>query len=197
MPRTGLKPDEIKARILESAEARIRKFGASKFRLVDVAADLGISHAAVYQHFPHKAALTETVTGKWLCEVDSRLAEILTRKEPARKLIQAWFLALHELKKRRLAREPELFHAFDVAAEENTACVQSHLGTARKQLTELVSRAMKEGSIRKGSVARTVDILFLSTMAFHFPKLVAINLYSDQRQDLKSVLNAVLDGLKP
>ncbi len=56
---------------------------------------------------------------------------------------------------------------------------------------------MKEGSIKKGPISRTVSILFLSTIAFHYPKLVALNLETDQRRDLKSVLSAVLDGLRP
>lgn len=197
MPRTGLKPAEVRKRIVLHAEERIRKFGVEKLRLVDVAGDMGIAHSALYQHFTCKAALTESVTDKWLLHVDTQLESVLTENKPARELIIAWFMKLHRVKKEKVSRDPELFRAFDSAAEENKQCVQSHLKNARKQLSELVARAMKEGRIRKGAVSRTVDILFLSTMAFHFPKLVALGLHSDQRKNLKSVLNAVLDGLRP
>lgn len=196
MPKTGMTCTEIREKAIEYAEERIRRLGFEKIRLIDVAKDLGISHAALYQHFPDKAALLESVTDKWLMAADSELEKVIKQKKTAAELIVLWFLSLHRIKRKKVSLDPELFKAFDTAAEGNKECIQKHLSNAQRQLSDLVSQAMKEGSIRKDSVPRTVEILFLGTMAFHYPKLVALNLQDSQEQKLKSVLNALLSGLK-
>lgn len=196
MPKTGMTCTEIREKAVQYAEDRIRKFGFEKIRLTDVAKDLGISHAALYQHFPDKAALLESVTDKWLVSADSELEKIINQHKSADELIVLWFISLHRIKKDKLSLDPELFKAFDSAADEDKECIQRHLSNARKQLSDLVVRAMQEGVIKKDSVPKTVEILFLGTMAFHYPKLVAANLHRNQEQKLKSVLNALLSGLK-
>ncbi|HMV77343.1 MAG TPA: TetR/AcrR family transcriptional regulator [Leptospiraceae bacterium] len=187
---------EIREKAIEYAEERIRRLGFEKIRLIDVAKDLGISHAALYQHFPDKAALLESVTEKWLMAADSELETVIKQKKTAAELIVLWFLSLHRIKRKKVSLDPELFKAFDTAAEENKGCIQKHLSNAQRQLSDLVSQAMKEGSIKKDSVPKTVEILFLGTIAFHYPKLVALNLQDSQEQKLRSVVNALLSGLK-
>ena len=39
-------------RILDSAEQVLRRYGAGKATVVDVARALGVSHGSVYRHFP-------------------------------------------------------------------------------------------------------------------------------------------------
>ncbi|MDX1959322.1 MAG: TetR family transcriptional regulator [Leptospiraceae bacterium] len=196
MPKTGLTSEEIKLKAIELAEKRIRKFGFEKVHLIDVAKDLGISHAALYQHFPDKSSLFESVTNQWLVSMDLKLENILKLKKSAKDLIVLWFLTLHKLKKEKVSLDPELYKAFDSAVEENKVCVQNHLSNTNRQLSELVSRAMDEGSIKKNSVTKVVEILFLSTLAFHYPKIVAMNLEKNQLKQLKEILNLVLKGLK-
>ena len=196
MPKTGLSSEMIRSKAIDLAEERIRKIGFEKIRLIDVAKDLGITHPVLYQHFPDKAALLEAVTNKWLVNLDQELEKILKIKKKAKLLIIQWFTKLHELKKNKVSLDPELYKAFDMAAEENKACIQSHLKNTHMQLSELVTRAMQEGSIRKGSISKIVEILFLSTMAFHYPKLVALNLNEDQKSKLREILTVVMDGLR-
>jgi AcrR family transcriptional regulator len=196
MPKTGLCPEDIRKKAIQFAEERIRKFGYEKIRLIDVAKDLDITHAALYQHFPDKAALLESVTQKWLLNIDSELEKILLLKKSANELIILWFITLHRLKKKKVSLDPELFKAFDMAAEENKECIQIHLQNAHRQLSDLVVRSMEEGTIKKDSISSIVEILFLSTLAFHYPKLVALNLKLNQEKKLKTILNALLNGLK-
>lgn len=196
MPRTGLSSEMIRSKAIDLAEERIRKIGFEKIRLIDVAKDLGITHPVLYQHFPDKAALLEAVINKWLVNLDQELEKILKLKKKARILIIQWFTKLHEIKKNKVSLDPELYKAFDIAAEENKVCIQNHLKSTHMQLSELVTRAMQEGSIRKDSISKIVEILFLSTMAFHHPKLVALNLNEDQKSKLRELLTVVMDGLK-
>ena len=62
--------------ILSATEEVIRRHGPAKATVLDVARALGVSHTAVYKHFPSKAALREAVTRRWLSRDRDRLAAI-------------------------------------------------------------------------------------------------------------------------
>ena len=57
-PQTPLDSEAI----LSATEEVLRRQGPSKAMVVDVARVLGVSHTAVYRHFPSKAALRKAVT---------------------------------------------------------------------------------------------------------------------------------------
>jgi AcrR family transcriptional regulator len=196
MPKTGLTSEEIKAKAIHFAEERIRKLGYEKTRLIDVAKDLGITHSALYIHFPDKASLLDAVTNSWLESIDSQLEKITKQQKPPTELIKIWFLTLHSLKKKKVSLDPELFKAFNSAADSNKECIQNHLKNSNKQLSYLVELSIKEGYFQKNSIQKIVDILFYSTLAYHYPKLVAQNLHLKQENQLKELLNVIFKGLQ-
>ena len=77
MPRTGLTQAELRSAALDAAEAAIRRYGIDKCRLVDVAKQLGVSHAALYKLFRDKNALMDAVSDRWLLDTEAELAKIV------------------------------------------------------------------------------------------------------------------------
>jgi AcrR family transcriptional regulator len=64
--------------IMLVTEDVLRRYGPTKATVVDVARMLGVSHAAVYRHFPSEAALREAVTRRWLgrgCDEPAHVTE--------------------------------------------------------------------------------------------------------------------------
>ena len=53
-PQVKTKPDDTRARIMETAEALFRRLGFAKTAVADIAAELGMSPANVYRFFPSK-----------------------------------------------------------------------------------------------------------------------------------------------
>ena len=196
MLKTGLKPSEIRKKAIELAEIRISKHGFAKIRLIDVAKDIGISHAALYQHFSDRSSLLEAVTEKWLLLIDTELEKVSKKKGNPLDLIVNWFITLHRLKKKKVSLDPELYKAFDSAVESRKPCIVEHLKNSKIQLTFLVERAISEGMMQDVTAGKVVEICFLSTVYFHHPKLVANNLHLNQENLLKEILKLVLDGLK-
>ena len=196
MPRTGLSPEEIQDRAVGLAVARMRRDGFRKVRLVDVAKDIGVSHAALYGHFADKAALLDAVSARWLQAIDAELdAYCRSRRAPLAKL-QGWCRCLHQRKRERVRRDPELYKSFDAAAELGKPFIRVHLANARRQVTGLVREAMAAGRIRRGDPARVAAIILAATAAFHHPKLVAQFLADDREPLLRQTLAAVLKGLQ-
>ena len=62
------KPDDTRARIIETAEALFRRLGFAKTAVADIAAELGMSPANVYRFFPSKNAIVEAICQRCLGE---------------------------------------------------------------------------------------------------------------------------------
>lgn len=195
MPRTGLTAEEIKGRAVEETVALMREVGFEKVRLSDVARRLDVSHAALYIHFADKEALLDAVSDHWLRHIDETQEAICHQAKPASERIEAWFLNLHRLKRRRFLDDPELYRAFDFAAEKKKAFVKRHLQTAHRQLRDLVQQAMGEGSIAEQDAGRVSQILFEAMAAFHHPKMVVAHIEEKRETLLHDTFRLLLRGL--
>jgi AcrR family transcriptional regulator len=196
VPRTGLSAEEIKDRAVEYAEEAIRTFGFERFRLIEVARELNVSHVALYKHFSDKAALLDSVTEKWLARVDASLerACAVPGRTPTERLHDL-FLTLHRAKRDKVSVDPELYKAFDVAAEASKPFVVRHLATVERLLEGIIRDAIAAGEIRSGDVRRIGRLLHQATVAFHHPKLVAQHLGEKREAELRRLLDTLLRGL--
>jgi len=195
LPKTGLSSEEIKEKALQIAEEKIRVYSFEKFRLTDIAKELKISQAALYNHFPDKAALLDAISERWLAQMDNTLELIANRELPPRQLIVEWFLKYHELKKEKVLKDPELYKSFNMAAELVKPFIIEHLDNLNRQLLMLVRKAIIAQEIRAKSPEGAVRLLLESTISFHHPRM-ALD-YKDENREglLKQVVETMLAGL--
>src|SRR5690349_15767941 len=59
--RTRRSPEEARTRILEAAEARLAEGGPDAVRVQPLAAELGVTDAAIYHHFGNRAGLLDAL----------------------------------------------------------------------------------------------------------------------------------------
>ncbi len=196
MPRTGLSAEEIKERAVEYAEEAIRNHGFERFRLVDIARELNVSHVALYKHFADKSALLDSVSEKWLATVDAALERVSTApgRTPSQRL-QDFFLAFHRAKRDKVSRDPELYKAFDSASEAVKPFVVRHLATVERLLEQIVRDALAQGELRGRDARQITRLLLEATMSFHHPKLVAERLAESREPELRRLLDTLLRGL--
>src|ERR1044071_4269396 len=67
-----IKPDDTRARIVDTAEALFRRLGFAKTAVSDIAAELKMSPANVYRFFPSKNAIVEAICRRCLGELEER-----------------------------------------------------------------------------------------------------------------------------
>jgi len=195
MPKTGLSPEEIREKAIASALARMRRHGFEKVSLVDVAEDLGLSHAALYSYFADKSALLDAVSERWLRSIDDELEKIVRRDRDPLLKIHDWFMTLHRMKREKVQHDPELFKSFNLASEARKPFVLIHMKNMRRQMTGLVKEAIAAKKMRKDSVEKAVAILQESMTSFSHPKLVVQYLKDNREPLLKQTLETVLKGL--
>jgi AcrR family transcriptional regulator len=104
-PRTRRSPDEARRLILEAAEKRLAAGGPDAVRVQHVAADLGITDAAIYHHFENREGLLDALARFGARNLKQAMEEVIARFDGDREDIDAVAtLALETFERRGYAR---------------------------------------------------------------------------------------------
>ena len=195
MPKTGLSAEEMVEKTIEIAMGIIRHNGLDKFRLVDVARGLGVTHAAIYNHFPDKGAILDAISERWLSDMDEALERLTETRGPARLAIIEWFMAYHRRMLNEARTDLELFKAYKMAVEADKPFVLHHMQNTRSQLLHLIVRGANSGELDVSWPEGAVEVLFEATRAFHHPAMVLAYKGEARELLLQRVVAVVLAGL--
>ncbi|MEU8955355.1 TetR family transcriptional regulator [Streptomyces sp. NPDC048518] len=176
-------------RILEATEEVLRRHGAAKATVVDVARALGVSHGTVYRHFRTKAELRGAVTRRWLDRTSGALAEIVAGAEPADAKLRHWLAGLFEAKQHKAGDDPELFDTYSVLVDENSDVVDDHIADLTGQLTAIIQQGADSGEFASADPATSARAVFDATSRFHDPAYAA----HWSRPGIQAAFDAVLD----
>lgn len=103
---------DIRKRILETAQAHLRRFGVKKMTVVEIARSLGMSHANIYRFFSGKSAIVDALMDEWLAKVEALLTPIAERAATAAERIEAVVLELHRKRTEKLRNDARFYEAF-------------------------------------------------------------------------------------
>ena len=136
-------------RILEAAEDVLRRYGPAKTTVVDVARALGVSHGAVYRHFPSKAALRDAVTERWLARLGDPARGRRREEGPSPKRHPSLARAADRGEAQKALEDPELFATY-VALAADSRGGAAHVSTSSgncggSSMTESERRARRVG----------------------------------------------------
>src|ERR1043165_5323581 len=82
-PQLKTRPDDTRARIMETAETLFRRLGFAKTTVADIASELGMSPANVYRFFPSKNAIVQAICQRCLAELEAKIWAVARSREPA------------------------------------------------------------------------------------------------------------------
>jgi len=183
-------------RIVATAEEVVRRFGPDKATVVDVARALGVSHAAVYRHVASKAELRALVVERWAEATMPQLRAIAARRGPASKRLRQLFDTLIALKRRRAARDPEMFAAYRTLAADAQSVAAAHIGEIVELAAMIIRSGVKEGTFRKIDPMATGRAMLVATSRFHHPAHAAEWLDKDIDVAYNDVWKLLMDGLR-
>ncbi|MEU3736273.1 TetR family transcriptional regulator [Streptomyces sp. NPDC032198] len=187
-------------RILEATEDMLRRHGAAKATVVDVARALGVSHGTVYRHFRTKAELREAVTKRWLDRTTGELVLIVEdRSVSADVRLRRWMSALFAAKRRKAGDDPELFATYSVLLGESSTVVATHIGELVGQLEVIIVEGVQRGELTPAhpDPAMAARAVFDATNRFHDPAYAGEWSKPDIESAFTAVLDLVVRGLRP
>src|SRR6202008_2849304 len=133
------RPDDTRARIVETAEALFRRLGYAKTAVADIAAELGMSPANIYRFFPSKNAIVEAICERCLSELEAKAWAVVRSKASASERIEQLFLEILPYHKENLLEEQKVHDIVLLAMELNWEAIQAHKTTLGNML-ELILR---------------------------------------------------------
>ena len=182
--------------ILSATEEVLRRHGPAKATVVDVGRALGVSHAAVYKHFPSKTALREAVSRRWLNRDRDALAAIAGDAElPPPQRLRRWLAAMLAVKRAKAHDDPELFAAYRLLVAEDSNAATEHVADLLGQLETILTDGVSTGDFGHLDPAATARTIFTATARFHYPALASGWQAPGIEDDLDAVSTLLLNGL--
>jgi AcrR family transcriptional regulator len=195
-PQVKTKPDDTRARIMETAEALFRRLGFAKTTVADIAAELGMSPANVYRFFPSKNAIVESICQRCLGELDSRAWAVARSPGSAAARLERLFLEIFNYHKDNLITEKRVHDIVLVAMENNWAAIEAHTEMIRVVIETILRDGIEKGEFDAVDARETSVLIKRSMLAFCHPLMVAEGLQEGEseeqaRQSIRFLLRTI------
>ena len=136
-------------RILDVAEELVQVRGFNAFSYADVAAELGITKAALHYHYPGKAELGQALIGRYADRFAAALAEIESRDVAAAAELGAYVdLYVQVLRARRMCLCGMLAAEYQTQPEDIRNAIVAFFNDNEAWLARVLERGRRDGSLR-------------------------------------------------
>lgn len=189
--------DAQRQRIMDAAEAMIRRHGPGKTNVVDVARELGQTHASVYRYFGSKAELFDALVERWLARVSEPLEPIAKGEGPAADRLRQWLMALFRAKVRKVTADPELFSTYQAMVAQSPKAVAHHLNMLDDHVAAIVAQGVASGEFPPDTDPhRAARAILSGSLRFHHPTLLAQSPGPPREQEAEDVFALLIAGLR-
>ena len=198
-PQVKLKPDETRARIMDTAEALFRRLGFAKTAVADIAAELKMSPANVYRFFPSKNAIVEAICQRCLGELEDRAWAAARSRGSAAERIEQVVLETLSFHKENLITDQRVNDMVLAAIELSWEAIRVHKEHMRMVFESLVREGVEAAEFEPVDPGETSRLLFISLVHFCHPVLVAEYLQDqgDLEGDARNTVRFLLRAITP
>lgn len=159
-----------KEQIISATQETIRRFGAAKTSVTDVAKLLGVSHGTIYRHYASKKELLEGVTEQWLeDEIITPLTLVTQDENNTREGIhhlKVYIETLIHLKRHYAESDPELFEMYARVTQESADLIRKHVEHLILHLSEIIRQ---NHQFKFSDPKVTATAILHATARFHHP----------------------------
>jgi AcrR family transcriptional regulator len=198
-PQVRTKPDDTRARIVETAEVLFRRLGFAKTAVADIAAELQMSPANVYRFFPSKIAIVQAICQRCLSEVEENAWAIARSKAPASQRLERLVLEILAYHKENLLTEQRVNDIVLIALEQNWDEILAHKETLRTAVELIVRDGIAAGEFEPVDAREASQAIMRSLVAFCHPVLVAQSLQdgNDVEAEARASVRFLLQAITP
>ena len=167
------KPDDTRARIMETAETLFRRLGFAKTAVADIAAELKMSPANVYRFFASKNAIVEAICQRCLAELDDKAWGVARSRGTAGARLERLFLEILRYHKENLLEDQRVNDLVLVAIEHNWDAILAHKEAIRRAAEMIVRQGVETGEFEPVDPGETARLLMRSMVQYCHPVLLA------------------------
>ena len=197
-PQVKTKPEDTRARIMDTADALFRRLGFAKTAVADIAAELGMSPANVYRFFPSKNAIVEAICQRCLSELDTRVWAIARSPGTAASRLERLFVEIFSYHRDNLITEKRVHDIVLVAMENNWAAIEAHTEMIRAVIEKIVRDGIDKGEFDTIDARDTSVQIKRAMVHFCHPLMVAECLQEGQGEtEARDTMRFLLRAITP
>jgi len=172
-PQVKIRPDDTRARIVETAEALFRRLGYAKTAVADIAAELDMSPANVYRFFSSKNAIVEAICKNCLGEVEEKAWAVARSKAPAASRLERLILEILAYHKENLVGDERVNDMVMAAIENSWDAIRAHKEVMRTVIEVILRDGIASTEFEAVDPRATSEQFMRATVSFCHPVLVA------------------------
>jgi AcrR family transcriptional regulator len=197
--QTKAKPDDTRARIIETADALFRRLGYAKTAVADIARELDMSPANVYRFFPSKAAIVEAICRRCLAEVDEKAWAVARSRGPAAARLERLVLEILAYHKENLLTDKRVNDIVLVAIEDSWDAIQAHKEVIRNTVELILRDGIEAGEFEPLDPSESSRLMMRALVAFMHPVLISQCLSEevDMEAEARAMVRFILRTITP
>jgi AcrR family transcriptional regulator len=167
------RPEDTRARIMDTAEALFRRLGYEKTAVADIASELGMSPANIYRFFPSKIAIVQAMCQRCLSELETKLWAVARSRAPAGERLLRLVLEALAYHKENLLEEQKVNDIVLVAMEESWDAIRKHKEVHRTAVELILRDGIESGEFEPVDPRETSTTITRALAAYCHPILLA------------------------
>jgi AcrR family transcriptional regulator len=193
------KPDDTRARIMDTAEALFRRLGYAKTAVADIAGELKMSPANVYRFFPSKNAIIEAICQRCLSELEDRAWAVARSRGSAAERLERLVLEILAYHRENHLTEQRVNDMVLAAIELSWGAIRAHKEHMRMVFEAVLREGIERGEFERVDPRETSRLMLISLVNFCHPVLVAQYLQDqgDLETDARATIRFLLRAITP
>ena len=187
-PQVKIKPDDTRARILDTADRLFRRLGYAKTAVADIAAELDMSPANVYRFFSSKNAIVEAMCQRFLSELEEKAWAAARAKGSAARRIERIFLEILAYHRENMLTEQRVNDIVLVAMDLSWDAIRKHKDVIHTIIEVLIRDGIVAGEFDDVDPRKSAELITQSMAMFCHPVLLAQAV--QEHQDIEAASRA-------
>jgi len=193
------KPEDTRARIMETAETLFRRLGFAKTTVADIAGELKMSPANVYRFFSSKNAIIEAICQRCLGELEEKAWAVARSRGSAAERIERLVLETLTYHRENHLVDQRVNDMVLAAIELSWQAIRAHKEHMRMVFETILREGVESGEFAPLEPRETSRLLMISLVHFCHPVLVAqyVQDQEDLEGDARATVQFLLRALTP
>jgi AcrR family transcriptional regulator len=198
-PQIKTKPDDTRARIMDTAEVLFRRLGYAKTAVADIASELDMSPANVYRFFSSKNAIVEAICQRFLKELEEKAWATARAKGPAARRLERLFLEILAYHKENMLTEQRVNDIVLAAMDLSWDAIRKHKESMHTIVEVLLRDGIVAGEFEAVDPDKTATQIMQAMVSYCHPVLLAQCLpeHDDIEADARASVAFLLRAITP
>jgi AcrR family transcriptional regulator len=186
---------DVRTEILAAAEQQLRRVGRDRFRVTELARDLGMSHGNIYRYFSSRGRLIEALAEVWYEQAQQELLATAELPGSAAERLERFVVEFLTLKRAQV-EDIHVRRVLEAIIEEAPHMPEQRLDVIRSCVASIIEDGIGAGEFRSTDAVAVAWAFVDATAAFYRPSLVAIAPLEVLEPRARAVVALLIGGLR-